>query len=144
MNLRHFFQHLSCAKHWYKNLKILVSFVNVIAIQITFEMSNSFGISGSFCKTNPFQNAYLNIAELSHVTQSFLLEISPAAYFSMHFFVVYFLQLSLIGRKSHVKKDYPKIAKTERHSYRKLKICILFSFYIHSRNRTSCENHATF
>ena len=85
-------------------------------------MSNSFGISGSFCKTNPFQNAYLNIAELSHVTQSFLLEISPAAYFSMHFFVVYFLQLSLIGRKSHVKKDYPKIAETERHSYRKFKI----------------------
>ena len=36
------------------------------------------------------------------------------------FFVVYFLQLSLIGRKSHVKRDYLKIAETEKHSCREL------------------------
>ena len=68
-----------------------------------------------------FPNAYLNIAELSHVTQSFFVRNLPCLLFYA-FFVVYFLQLSLIGRKSHVKKDYPKIAETERHSYWEFRI----------------------
>ena len=47
------------------------------------------------------------------------------------FFVVYFLQLSLIGRKSHVKKDYPKIAETERYSYREFRIfSYLFTYTV--------------